>query len=148
MKRLCTLVSLVLALSVAACGSEDGGDDGDDGLPFDPVLSEIQTKVFDVSCVFSSCHSESRAAGNLILEPGMSHGELVGVLSDNDAAKNMSMQRVVAGDADSSFLMVKLTVGLDSQFGDLMPQGSLNGLEPAGKIEAIRQWINDGALDN
>jgi ABC-type amino acid transport substrate-binding protein len=143
MKRLTVVLAVSFALS--ACGSEDGGDD--DELPFEPTLSEIQTNVFDISCVFSSCHSTQGNKGDLILEPGVSQANLVGVDVDNPAAAAMSLDRVVAGDASSSFLMMKLTKPVATEFGDLMPQGSLDGLSQ-GKLDAIAQWIDDGAMDD
>ena len=110
----------------------------------DPTLAEVNTQVFSVSCVFSSCHSgpTPRAGLNLTSEV---YQALVGVPS----TEKPSAMRVVAGAPDASFLLDKL-------LGRNLPQGPANepewtAMPPDGRLEdqridLIRDWIEAGAL--
>lgn len=140
MERFGLVLSLVLLLG---CGSEDDGD-----FVVEPTLSAIQTEIFDASCGFSTCHGVTGNKGDLILADGMSHGELVGVDVDNPAAAAMGMKRVIAGAPEDSFLILKLTKPVDTDFGELMPQGAVDGIDPPAKVDAIAEWIRRGALDD
>jgi hypothetical protein len=86
-------------------------------------------------------------SGQLILESGMSHGELVGVMAVQPEAAAEGVSLVVPGDPDGSFLWLKLQVGLDARYGALMPQGTTSGLDPE-ELDAIRTWIDSGAKDD
>ena len=132
---------LLLSITGTACGSED------DGPPFAPTFSEIQTNVFAVSCVFSSCHSAQGHKGDLVLEPEVAYDNLIEVLSDNETAAIANLRRVVPGSPEVSFLVTKLTPGLAEDFGTLMPMGSIDGLG-AAKTDVIADWIDRGAADD
>lgn len=104
-----------------------------------PTLDSIQAVIFTPVC--TQCHFGSSPAGNLNLEEGNSYDNLVGVQREFDPEI-----RVVAGDADSSFLIDKLEGNnLGGSRGDRMP---LNGPPYLTQIQidAIRQWINAGAM--
>jgi hypothetical protein len=77
------------------------------------------------------------------LEPGNSRTSLVSVLSANPAAQSAGLLRVNPGNPDASFLVTKLTTPLRGQ-GSKMPLGK----PPlsAAQIQAIRDWITQGAL--
>lgn len=105
-----------------------------------PALSSIQQNIFTPIC--TQCHFGANPAGGLNLEDGQAHAGLVGQsrLFDPEI-------RVVAGDADSSFLIDKLeNNNLGGSRGDRMPLGGpfLNQVT----IDVIKQWINEGANDN
>ena len=102
----------------------------------EPTLESIQAMVFNESCSFESCHGGSSPEGDLDLtSASVSYAALVGV----DGVEE-DMVRVVAGDPASSLLYQVLQ-------GDV---GSVRQM-PVGydltdeEIEAVRQWIADGA---
>lgn len=143
MNRFLSVSLVFLALGgLAACG-DDGGDSSPGGAAgsgqtVEAKLSVIQTEVFDKSCSFSSCHGANATAPELTA--GKSRGNLVDRGSNFEASKKL----VVAGKPDESmlYLVLKGSVGSVEQ----MPQGL--GKIDAAKIEAVRQWIADGAQDN
>jgi hypothetical protein len=102
----------------------------------------IQQTIFNVSCVSAPCHSSTSQQGNLVLEEGVSYGNLVGVAPFNDVARAMGLQRVVPDNPDMSFLLTKLTDPGPGE-GSLMPLG----MPPlsAADIEKVRVWILAGA---
>ena len=78
---------------------------------------------------------------DLVLEPGLSYDELVGV----NAVQLPSMPLVDPGNPDNSYLMYKLTDTYQDVggTGDEMPPG----LTLAGNdLDPIRLWISQGAL--
>jgi hypothetical protein len=111
---------------------------GDNASSFD----DIQRTIFNVSCISGPCHSSTSQQGNLVLEEGVSYGRLVGVAPFNSAARAAGLQRVVPGDADQSFLLIKLT-GPSPPEGSRMPLGfpALSSTD----IAKIRAWILAGA---
>ena len=128
-------------------GCDDGGDDGDDGAGIEPTLTSIQDEIFTGSCALQSCHSTASLAGDLILEPGRSHEQLVGPMAFQSEAAGEGLARVVPGDPDASFLWIRLQVDTDPRYGPLMPQGSTEGLD-ADELAAIETWIVKGAADD
>lgn len=104
--------------------------------PVPHLTDEIQP-IFDGGCALANCHVGD-GAGGLNLEPGRAFDELVGVTSSE-----VTDLLVKAGDPDGSYLFEKVTVDRP-RVGDRMPIG--NALDPLD-IEAIRQWIDGGALE-
>jgi len=105
-----------------------------------PRLSSIQDNIFTPIC--TRCHFGATPAGNLNLEKGKAHANLVGV--KRAFAPEI---RVVAGDADSSFLIAKLEgADLGGARGDRMPLGGPYLDQTV--IDVIRQWIDAGAKDD
>ncbi len=109
-------------------------------------LDSIQRSIFNVHCLSAGCHNATDQQGGLILEAGQSHASLVDVISDNLAAKMEGLRRVVPGDPDQSFLVIKLILPGTNQFGGPMPLGM--GQLSSADIERIREWITAGALDS
>ncbi len=104
-----------------------------------PTLDEIQAAVFTPTCATSSCHSGANPSGGLDLsDADTSHAELVDVPSDDDPM----ILRVAPGAPDDSYLVQKIE-GTAAQ-GQQMPPGGAAPLSQA-EIDAIRQWITDGA---
>lgn len=133
-------------------GTSSGGSSGG-GFTVAPRLTDIQAKVLTPSCSFTSCHGGNFPSAQLNLQPGNSYAELVGVAATWQPlcdAGTRNLMRVVAGQPDQSFLMDKLA-NTDSQLaarclGRAMPQGN-PGL-PQAALDAIAQWITEGAQDN
>lgn len=134
-----TLVLSALLLSLAACGSEK---------PVEPRYSDIQRRVFSVSCSFDSCHGDTSNGreGNLVLTPEKALSNLINVDADDPEARARGKKRVVPGQPLQSFLYHKLdhspTLLLPDE-GDPMPD--VGERLPQQKIDAIRTWIERGA---
>lgn len=131
-------------LLVGACGGGGGGGGsntpppGGNNDPIQPTLASIQEKVFTPIC--TACHAGAAAPQGLRLEAGMSHAMLVGVAS----VEVPELFRVEAGNPDDSYIIHKLE-GTQT-FGDRMPQGGPYLSQTT--IDAIRQWITDGAMNS
>jgi hypothetical protein len=140
------------ALLLGACG---GGNDGPDAMPPDANpfcvaatehadLEWIQANIFTPSCSrFTACH-QGRAlmAGELSLEVGKSHEELVGIASTAFPART----RVIAGDPANSYLMMILGhYGLDVELPEAGTMPYNSPLLCIEMREAIERWIMAGA---
>lgn len=95
----------------------------------------IQANVFTPMCVV--CHTGASAPYGLRLDANNSYALLVGVAS----GEVPTLQRVQAGDPNSSYLIQKLTG--DAAVGERMPYGG--PYLPQATIDVIRQWIINGA---
>ena len=98
--------------------------------------------VFDQTCAFVTCHAADirfPSGAGLILDPGTSWGQLVGVSSTQSVSV-----RVVPGSSASSYLITKLE-GL-AVSGDRMPVGG--PFLTAAETQVFRLWIDQGARDN
>lgn len=101
-----------------------------------PTLSSIQENVFTPIC--STCHGGANpAAGQNLSNIENSIANLINVNSSNPQFK-----RVLPGSSDESYLYLKVTG--NSQAGAQMPLGQ-RALDQ-DTINAIKQWIDDGAL--
>jgi methionine-rich copper-binding protein CopC len=112
-----------------------GGGGGSTG-PFTADFQSIQANVFTPIC--SPCHSGASAPEGLMLDAAHSYNLLVGVPS----TEVPTLDRVKAGNPDSSYIIIKLTKGAGI-VGAQMPLGE-NPL-PQATINVIRQWITNGA---
>jgi len=110
------------------------------------TLPAIQATIFTPTCLDLSCHNAQDQAGDQVLEPGVTYGQLVGVAPSNDAARQQGLLRVTPGNPSQSFILIKLTLpaAFDPQYGSRMPLGKLP--LSAEQIEQIRAWILRGAL--
>lgn len=99
-------------------------------------FQSIQDNVFTPIC--SKCHIGASAPEGLQLDAGHSYNLLVGVAS----VEQPSLQRVAAGDPDSSYMVHKIE-GAPGITGGQMPLGETP--LPQATIDAIRQWITNGA---
>lgn len=89
--------------------------------------------------ICTECHSGGAAPEGLVLEEGQSYSRLVNVPSVQDN----TLDRVEPGQPDNSYLVRKIEgTGLN----DRMPQGRPPLTNE--QIQAIRQWITDGAVDD
>jgi hypothetical protein len=94
--------------------------------------------VFTPIC--SKCHIGAGAPHGLQLDAAHSYNLLVGAPSSEDP----SLLRVKPGDPDSSYMVHKIE-GLPGIVGGRMPLGETP--LPQATIDAIRQWITDGAAN-
>ena len=117
-----------------------------------PSYDIIQEKILNVSCALSGCHASTSDASfekhGLILTPGKSYANLVGVLAKNTAAASLRLKLVNPKDPDNSFLMHKIACetghhASTANFGAHMPLGG-NFLSQ-GEVDFIRKWIINGA---
>ena len=104
---------------------------------------DIQEYIFDKSCASSTCHAAPANSRGLSLEYGLSYDALVGVVPQNPAAAAAGMKLVDPENPDNSFLLTKLIGPESPDQGSRMPFGG--GMIHAGKIDAIRTWIEAGA---
>ena len=134
-----TLGALLLAMASGACGDDTPTTPSG---PTAPTLTTIQTQIFDPRC--SGCHTDvgRNPAAGLILKSGSAFFNLVGVASSN----NPGATRVIAGNANGSYLVQKLE-GATGIVGVRMPQNGPPYLSDA-QVKLIRDWITAGALNN
>jgi hypothetical protein len=114
---------------------------------FTGTFDRVQRQIFDRSCAVSGCHDSQSQTGNLLLESGAAHGNLVGVAPSNPAANAAGWKRVTVldattGDLATSLLVAKL-VGPPSGYGARMPFGGAQ-LEQS-LIDLVQLWIAAGA---
>ena len=136
-----TLIGCLLAASCGGGGGgygSGGGGGGGGGTTPAATFSSIQTNVFTPTC--ATCHSGAAAPHGLRLDAANSYALLVGVPSDEQP----SILRVKAGDPANSYLVQKISG--TAATGERMPAG-LPAL-PQATIDAIKQWITDGAMND
>jgi hypothetical protein len=126
------------ALLLAGCGSETSGPD-DVPIASPSFASHIRPIFDSPTCVASDCHASPDGRNGLILE-GITRDGLVGVTARS------GIPLVIAGDAQNSYIVRKLE-GRNIVSGDRMPLPPNPALS-AGTIQTIRNWIDQGALDN
>src|SRR5258708_24616059 len=134
---------LLLGCAAGCAGNGQGLDQngqpismGGAGGPVTADFQSIQANVFTPIC--SVCHIGASAPEGLQLDAAHSYNLLVGVPSNEQP----SLLRVKAGDPDNSYMVHKIE-GLAGITGGRMPLG-LTPL-PQTTIDAIRQWITNGA---
>ena len=124
------LLSSMATLFSAGCGG--GG--------IEPTLTDIHEVIISRSCSSESCHGGSSPEADLDLSTvAASYASMVGV----ESVEEPDFTRVVPGDPDNSLIYMVL----------LGPVGAIDQMPPgyelsADEIEAVRQWIEDGAENN
>jgi hypothetical protein len=120
--------------------------------PIDPTWTAIYDAIIVAGgCV--GCHGPGPAS---FIEPSQldlsdkdaAYAAMVGVAAMGDDCAGGGDPRVVPGDANGSLLIHKLENQLadgSDICGDSMPLGVLL---PPSQIAVVRQWIDDGAMDN
>ncbi len=138
---------LCAVVVVAGIAAEYGCHTTEPAPVVEPTLSSIQTNIFDQSCTApGSCHGGDPPKAVLSLERGKAYQSLLFGRIQNDTALKHYSGRVVPGKPDSSYLCAKLTGMLRPDEGDRMPD-RLNSI-PQQYIDAVKQWIANGAKDN
>lgn len=114
-----------------------------------PTYSSISANIFTssdssgrVAC--TQCHTNQGRvpAANLNLQTDVGHAQLVGVAS----ITKPGAVRVIAGDADNSYLVHKLE-GRSDIVGQRMPR-TAGPFLTEGQMLIIRRWIDQGAQNN
>jgi hypothetical protein len=135
-------------LSVACAAGCAGNGDGlnQNGQPIastntttGPVTADLQSiedNVFTPIC--SKCHIGASAPEGLQLDAAHAYNLLVGIPS----VEEPSLLRVNPGNPDASYMVLKIE-GAAGIEGGQMPLGETP--LPQATIDAIRQWITDGA---
>lgn len=141
-------LALLASLACTGCAGNGAGLDqngqpiGSEGSgstePLSADLQSIQDNVFTPIC--TRCHIGASAPEGLRLDAADSYSLLVGVPS----AEVPSLLRVMPADPDESYLVLKLQ-GSPGIVGGQMPLGG--PYLPQATIDAIRQWITDGAAN-
>ena len=135
--------ALVVALVLAACSDLHvdalptvGRDPGDPAVAVPSLRTDIQP-IFSARCAIPGCHITATQAnlGLVLTDPATSLAHLVNV----DAVEITGFKRVVPGDAANSYLMLKLDADEMPKAGPPLSQGTK---------DTIRNWIDQGALDN
>lgn len=134
---------LLAPLALAACS---GGQPGDTAASEEgaatPAASNFQTEIAPIlTTQCATCHLTGEEAGSMSLVPARAVAALVGV----KAAEAPALTRVVAGDPDKSYLVMKLE-------GTQMQHGGTGAQMPFGappltpdQIAKFRKWIAEGA---
>lgn len=142
-KRL-VVPGLLMFLSACGAGSGEGLDqngnpsDNSESIALADNFNSIQANIFTPSCAVSGCHSGTAPQAGMSLESGKSFVSIV-----NQASTEVpSLLRIEPGNSDDSYLLRKLR-GIAS-VGAQMPRNAAP--LTSAKIEALRSWIDKGAL--
>ena len=139
-------LALALALALSACSGKapDGAAAGDAAAesPSPAAASLFQSQIAPtLQAACATCHLTGQEAGKMSLIPAKAIATLVNV----DAIGAKGVKRVVPGDPDASYIIMKLE-------GTHVAKGGIGGSMPFGapklppeKIAAFRQWIAEGA---
>ena len=148
---LASLTAITLAL-VPGCG--DGGASCDetqvdcDGTCIDAIpatLEGVTTQVFAKSCAYGSCHDADNPAEGLAFHDLASVAAAINTAS----AQDTSVMLIAPGDSAKSYVYRKM-IGENMAPTDV--SGNTGGIMPPGtklcapKLEAVRAWIDAGAL--
>jgi hypothetical protein len=120
-----------------------------------PTYSSIDRDLFQVSCGTSgnkafNCHSTQGAATSSFLDlTGDAYPRLVNQTAVNPLGDAKDLILVKPGDPDASFLVQKLrlTAAHDVHLGSGMPADAPGSI-CASSVDAVAQWIRDGAGRN
>lgn len=123
---------------VAAVGSNLNGCGGGSA-----TFADVQA-IFTAQCATPGCHGGAVLAGDLDLREGASYAALVDVAPLNLDAAEDGLLRVDPGDANASFLLIKVAGTPPIEYGAQMPWFAPPLSE--SEVETIRSWINAGAM--
>ena len=106
---------------------------------FSPTYGGISSEFFEQFC--TSCHGGVSPAKGLDL----SGEDAYELLVDVPSIQRPELDRVTPGDADNSYLIIKLEGG-PNMAGSRMPRS--RPARPQEEIDTIRMWIDEGALND
>lgn len=123
-----------------------------------PTFTSLRSEIFQASCGTNrpgSCHSVDGALNSGGLDFATdAHAALLGTNGQGATAENIAgsarpLVRVKPGDADHSFLTIKLSTktATDARYGSGMPFGTSGSICPTA-LAAIRAWIAAGAAND
>jgi hypothetical protein len=128
---------LAILASVSCDGGASGGVMQPPPPPLGPTLESLQANIFTPKCALSGCHAGSTPQQGMNLSDGATYSNVVNV-----ASAEVALDRVVPGDAATSYLYWKV-IGDPQIIGDRMPFG--RPALSAAETDAIRDWIDAGA---
>lgn len=138
----------LLALFAAAC-DEKLADLAGPSPNLTPTFSSIQREIFETTDASgragcTGCHTDvgRTPSGGLNLRHETAYANLVGVASRGKAGA----VRVIAGDAENSYLVQKLD-GAPGIVGERMPRTGGPYLTP-GQMAILKRWIETGAKND
>jgi hypothetical protein len=117
-------------------GSSSGSSSGGSTGPVTADFDSIQENVFTPIC--APCHSGATAPEGEMLDASHSYNSIVGMPS----TEQPTLDRIKPGDPDSSYLVRKIQGGPGIS-GVQMPYHETP--LPQSTIDAIRQWVTNGA---
>lgn len=141
-----SIAAIILACSLMACDAGNGLGLDENGHPLtssagyssESTLVYIQDSVFTPSCAMPGCHGGSSPILGLRLEESYSFDNLV-----NQASVQIpTMQLVIPGDPDNSYLVQKLDGTAAS--GQTMPLNQ--PVLSQDLLSAVRIWVEAGAI--
>lgn len=143
--KLILVASLLLVVLVASCS--DSGDDSPTGsnggtTPPDTVsFAATISPLINSRCATSSCHGSASGQGGLVLgSTSPSHATIVSVSSPNG-------RFVIPGNSGGSNFYLKVIPNVPTPPGG--PRMPLTGgFLTTAQQTAIRNWIDQGAMDN
>lgn len=131
---------LLLAFIILPACSEDNPSEPIPTPSTAPLakLSDIQAKVFNLSCATANCHASGSAQANLVLSEGQAYSNLINV----ESVLFPGQKRVDEGNSNESVLVHLLT-------GEKTPRMPYNGTAlNQDVIDSIKKWIDNGAPNN
>ena len=141
---------MVLFAAGLACSGDGPGTTEPEGNSNDGPGDEIRLTfsgsvqpIFTARCALSGCHVGSAPAGDMNLEQGQAHGNIVNVTSSVPALK-----LVRPGLPDSSYMVHKLQGTQASVGGSGSRMPLANCCLSQDQIDVIRAWITAGARNN
>ena len=99
--------------------------------------------IFDRNCAVSGCHVLPTPPQGRVLSSGFAYTNTVSVVS----VENTPMERIHPKDAENSYLYRKIT-GRPAAGTNAMPPPGATSLPTAEEKDRIRDWINEGALND
>jgi len=139
-KRILLPILVLLITTFWSCSSDNPTEPPQNTASQAPSskLSDIQTKVFNVSCALSGCHGSTNNQAGLSLTAGNSYSNLVNVQS----FLFPQFKRVLP-DSSSKSLIIKILKG------EVSPRMPFNRTPLSNAvIDSIAKWIDNGALNN
>lgn len=135
------LFILLLLLFLGSCAeniveSTTSIDENLDDIAVAPKFSEIQSNIFNQSCAFSGCHVSGSVSPDL---SGNSYSNIV------NKPSSTGIDYIEPNNPSNSYLLQKI-LGNSGINGSRMPLSTspLSQLQ----IDALTEWINDGAKNN
>lgn len=135
------LIFVITATFILACSehiveSTPSIDQEKEDIIVAPKFSEIQTNIFNQSCAFSGCHVSGSVSPNL---SGNSYSNIF------NKASSTGKDYIEPNDLANSYLLQKI-IGSSGINGSRMPLRA-SALSQT-QIDALSDWINDGAQNN
>jgi hypothetical protein len=147
-RLLCAIVVATLAGFASAC-DEKLSDLAGPSPNLEPTFASIQREILETTdasgrAACTNCHTDvgRNPSGGLNLRHEVAYAALVGVESRNKAGA----VRVIAGDADNSYIVQKLE-GRSGIVGERMPRTGGPYLSE-GQMTIIKRWIETGAKND